>query len=74
MRHRGHKSILKIHPHTEMLVLKHNHFWRWYEAEKKERQRVVVFIVAVKCFYVFASKEETLSTQWEIFIFHRRVQ
>lgn len=34
----------------------------------------MVFIVAVKCFYVFASKEETLSPQWEIFIFHRRVQ
>lgn len=34
----------------------------------------MVFIVAVKCFYVFASKEETLSPQWEIFIFYKRVQ
>lgn len=39
-----------------------------------ERERVVVFIVAVKCFNIFASKEETLSPPFEIFIFHRRVR
>ena len=33
----------------------------------------MVFIVIVKFFYVFGRKKETLSPQWEIFIFHRRV-
>lgn len=50
-------------------------FWRWCKAnEGKEKETVVVFIVAVKCFSVLTSKEETLSPQWEIFIFHWRAQ
>lgn len=69
--HRSHKSILNIHPQWNM-SLKHNHIWRWYKAAKV-REGVVVFIVVVKGFYVFAIKE-TLSPRWEIFIFHRRVQ
>lgn len=53
----------------------HIGFWRWCKAnEGKEKETVVVFIVAVKCFSVLTSKEETLSPQWEIFIFHWRAQ
>lgn len=53
----------------------HIGFWRWCKAnEGKEKETVVVFIVAVKSFSVLTSKEETLSPQWEIFIFHWRAQ
>lgn len=68
--HMRHKSVVEKHVHTESCVTGTTIFGGNIQKEKG----FVVFIVVVKCFYVFASKEEMVFPEWEIFILHGGVQ
>lgn len=77
-RHRIHKSIPKIHPHTESFCLKHNHFWRWYKAEMKmgrSRRSWGIYSGSKVLLCLCQQGGDTfLSVGNLYFIFYRRVQ